>query len=87
MTPASMCAVRAGSGYESLDYWTKRHYKGSSQHHHSTVIRGGLQVERYDFEGLCLLLGATVRRAQFDAKRGDRAAKRWLKGFLDGVKC
>ena len=41
----------------------------------------------YDFEGLYMLLGATVRRAQFDAKRGDRAAKRWLRAFLDGVKC
>ena len=41
----------------------------------------------YDFEGLYMLLGATVRRAQFDAKRGDKQAIRWLKGFLAGVKC
>ena len=41
----------------------------------------------YDYEGLYMLLAATVRRAQVDAKRGDKAAKRWLKGFLAGVKC
>ena len=41
----------------------------------------------YDYEGLYMLLAATVRRAQFDAKRGDEQAIRWLKRFLDGVKC
>ena len=40
----------------------------------------------YDYEGLYMLLAATVRRAQFDAKWGDRAAQQWLRRFLDGVK-
>lgn len=41
----------------------------------------------YDYEGLYMLLAATVKRAQFDAKRGDEQAIRWLKRFLAGVKC
>ena len=53
------------------------------QHHR--LWRCGSVV--YDIDGIYLLLAATVRRAQFDAKRGDKAAKRWLKGFLAGVKC
>lgn len=40
----------------------------------------------YDIDGIYNLLAATVRRAQFDAKRGDKAAQRWLRRFLDGVK-
>lgn len=41
----------------------------------------------YDIDGICLLLAATIKRAQVDAKRGDKAARRWLKSFMDGVKC
>jgi hypothetical protein len=40
----------------------------------------------YEYDGICLLLAATIKRAQFDAKRGDRAAQRWLKRFLDGMR-
>lgn len=47
---------------------------------------GGAKVF-YEIDGICLLLAATIKRAQFDAKRGDKAAQRWLKRFLDGVKC
>lgn len=44
-------------------------------------------VEYYDIDGICLLLAATVQLAIRDAKRGDKAAQRWLRRFLDGVKC
>lgn len=44
-------------------------------------------MELYDIDGLYILLASVVKRAQFDAKRGDKAAQRWLRRFLDGVKC
>lgn len=40
----------------------------------------------YEYDGICLLLAATVQLAIRDAKRGDKAAQRWLRRFLDGVK-
>lgn len=49
------------------------------------VFCGGVQVERYDINGIYALLAATIKRAQWDAKRGDKQAIRWLQRFLDGV--
>ena len=40
-----------------------------------------MSVELYDIDGICLLLAATIKRAQVDAKRGDKAAQRWLAEF------
>ena len=64
----------------------KRIIAATSQHCHSVEV-WSVKGNVYDYEGLYMLLAATVRRAQVDAKRGDKAAKRWLKGFLAGVKC
>lgn len=44
---------------------------------------GGVQVERktYEFEDLCKVLAACVKRALLDAKRGDERALMWLDTF------
>ena len=64
----------------------KKGIAATSQHCHSVEV-WSVKGNVYDYEGLYMLLAATVRRAQFDAKRGDEQAIRWLKGFLDGIRC
>lgn len=53
----------------------------------STIVLWRCGGVVYDIDGIYNLLAATVRRAQWDAQRGDKAAKRWVKCFLAGVKC
>ena len=47
------------------------------------LICGGVQVERrvYEFEDLCKVLAACMKRALLDAKRGDERALLWLDRF------
>ena len=48
------------------------------------ILMWRCEVERktYEFDNLYHLLAALVKRALLDAKRGDRAAKRWLNAFF-----